>query len=100
MAIMISRRKLQPGEFEAWKVRFEADAENRRQAGCRGIRRFRSMADGDEIIVMFDWASREEAERFVAAKLASRPGLTDTKRADGTSTFVNEFYDELPPLQS
>ena len=100
MAIMISRRKLGPGEFDAWKTRFEADADNRLKAGCRGIRRFQSLADPDEIIVMFDWASQEEAEKFVAAKLASRPGVTDAKRADGSAAFVNEFYQELPHLKS
>ncbi len=100
MAIMISRRRLQPNEFDAWKERFEADAENRRQAGCRGIRRFRNMADPDELILVFDWASQEEAEKFVKAKLASRPGVAESKRADGSSAFVNEFYDELPWLKS
>jgi heme-degrading monooxygenase HmoA len=92
MAIMISRRRLQPGEFDAWKERFEADADNRRKAGCRGIRRFRNITDADELILVFDWASREEAEKFVSAKLASRPGIADAKRADGSAAFVNEFY--------
>jgi heme-degrading monooxygenase HmoA len=100
MAIMISRRKLQPNEFDAWKARFEADAENRRLAGCRGIRRFRSLADPDEIVVLFEWASKDEAEKFVTTKLASRPGIADARRPDGTLAFVNEFYDELPPLRS
>lgn len=100
MAIMISRRRLQAGEFDAWKERFEADADNRSKAGCRGIRRFRSIADADELILVFDWASREEAEKFVSAKLASRPGVADSKRADGSPAFVNEFYEELPPLKS
>jgi heme-degrading monooxygenase HmoA len=100
MAIMISRRKLQSNEFDAWKERFEADGENRRKAGCRGIRRFRALADPDEIIVMFDWESKERAEKFVAEKLASRPGVADAKRADGTPAFVNEFYEELAPLKS
>jgi heme-degrading monooxygenase HmoA len=100
MAIMISRRKLQPGEFDAWKERFEQDADNRRKAGCRGIRRFRGISDPDELIVLFDWASKEDAEKFVAAKLASRPGVADSKRPDGSPAFVNEFYEELPPLKS
>jgi heme-degrading monooxygenase HmoA len=100
MAIMISRRRLQRGEFDAWKARFEGDADNRSKAGCRGIRRFRNVADPDELILVFDWASREEAEKFVSAKLASRPGLSESKRADGSSAFVNEFYEELPPLKS
>ena len=100
MPIMISRRRLQPNEFDAWKERFEADADNRSKAGCRGIRRFRNIADPDEIIVVFDWESREDAEKFVKAKLASRPGVAESKRVDGTSAFVNEFYDELPPLKS
>ena len=97
---MISRRKLQPNEFDTWRVRFEADAENRRKAGCRGIRRFQSLSDPDEIVVMFDWESKERAEEFVAAKLASRPGVTEAKRDDGTPAFENEFYEELPMLKS
>lgn len=100
MAIMITRRRLPPNDFDAWKGRFEADAENRRKAGCRGIRRFRGIADPDELIVIFDWASREDAEKFVTSKLSSRPGVADAKRADGTAAFVNEFYEELPPLES
>jgi heme-degrading monooxygenase HmoA len=100
MAIMISRRRLQPNEFAAWKERFEADAENRSKAGCRGIRRFRNISDPDELILVFGWASQEEAEKFVKAKLASRPGVADSKRTDGSSAFVNEFYDELPWLKS
>jgi heme-degrading monooxygenase HmoA len=100
MAIMISRRRLNPGEFDAWKVRFEADADNRKKAGCRGIRRFRSKTDPDELIVMFDWESQAVAEQYVAAKLASRPGVADVKRADGTSAFTNEFFEELPALTS
>jgi heme-degrading monooxygenase HmoA len=100
MAIMITRRRLPPNDFDTWKGRFEADAENRRKAGCRGIRRFRGIADPDELIVIFDWASREDAEKFVTSKLSSRPGVADAKRADGTSAFVNEFYEELPPLES
>jgi hypothetical protein len=58
------------------------------------------LTDPDEIIVLFDWASKEQAEKFVAAKLAARPGVADAKRADGTSAFVNEFYEELPLLKS
>jgi hypothetical protein len=34
MAIMISKRKLQPNEFDAWKSRFEADAND---AGLPGM---------------------------------------------------------------
>jgi heme-degrading monooxygenase HmoA len=100
MAIMISRRRLKAGEFDSWKERFEADADNRSRAGCRGIRRFRNIADADELILVFDWASREEAEKFVRAKLASRPGHADSKRDDGSAAYVNEFYEELPPLKS
>jgi hypothetical protein len=58
------------------------------------------MADPDELILVFDWASQEEAEKFVNAKLASRPAVAESKRADGSSAFVNEFYDELPWLKS
>jgi heme-degrading monooxygenase HmoA len=100
MALMISVRKLAPNEFDTWKQRFEADAENRAKAGCRGVRRFRGVDDPDELIVMFDWASKEDAEKFVASKLAATPGAVQFKREDGSSAFVNRFYEELPSLKS
>jgi heme-degrading monooxygenase HmoA len=100
MAIMITRRRLPPNDFDDWRIRFEADAENRRKAGCRGIQRFRNIDDPDELIVIFDWDSRESAENFAKSKLSSRPGVAVAKRDDGTPAFVNDFYEQLPPLKS
>jgi heme-degrading monooxygenase HmoA len=100
VAIMLSRRKLNPGEFAAWKTRFEQDAPNRKRAGCRGVQRFRGISDPDELIVIFDWEDRQRAEEFVASKIAGVPAVRDAKRPDGTSAFVNEFYEAMEPLES
>ena len=100
MAIMISRRKLQPGDFESWRKRFEADADNRRKAGCRGVQRFRGADDPDELIVIFNWDTRENAERYVSSKLAGLPNVTAAKRADGSPTFETHFYEAMELLSS
>ena len=43
MPLMVSRRLLEPGDFEAGKARFEAASPIRMAAGCRGVRRFRGL---------------------------------------------------------
>ena len=64
MATIISRRKLEPGGFDNWESRFASAADARKQAGCRGIRRFRSVEDPNEVVVIFDWDSHENAPLY------------------------------------
>lgn len=100
MAIMISRRKLESGDFDAWKKRFEEGAEARKQAGCRSVRRFRSITDPDEVVVVFDWDSHESAQRFVAAKLAENSQLKEERSPGGPAKLENMYVEELEPLPS
>ena len=65
MAMVISKRQLQGGDFDAWASRFAEGAAARRAAGCRGLRRFRSTEDPNQVFVIFDWDSHENARRFI-----------------------------------
>lgn len=100
MPIMITRRRLEEGDFEAWKARFEAGCADRKAAGCRGVRRFRGIDDPRELMVIFDWSSIETAKAFVAAKMAGNPKLSEMREAGTAPKMENLFMEELEPLES
>lgn len=102
MPMMISRRRLDEGDFEPWMARFEAQCAARAAAGCRGVRRFRGIEDPREIMVIFDWEDLQAAKAFVGLKLSEKPELLDP-REDGPSggaKLENIFMEELLPLPS
>lgn len=102
MPMMISRRRLDAGDFEPWMSRFEAQCGARAAAGCRGVRRFRGIEDPREIMVIFDWSDIDAAKAFVAAKLSDKPELL-LPREDGPSggaKLESIFMEELRPLPS
>lgn len=99
MALMISRRRLEDGEFDAWKERFESQTEIRAAAGCRGIRRFRGVEDPQELMLIFDWDSIENAKAFVNMKVSQNPRLLD-QRESGGAKLENIFMEEMEALAS
>jgi heme-degrading monooxygenase HmoA len=99
MAIMISRRKLDAGTFDAWKKRFEDGAASRKAAGCRGVRRFRSIHDPEEVVIVFDWDTHENARKFVEMKTTENPKLKDL-RSSGAPMLDNIYLEEMEPLPS
>lgn len=99
MALMISRRRLEDGDFDAWKTRFESQTDIRAEAGCRGIRRFRGVEDPQELMLIFDWDTIENAKAFVNMKLSQNPKLTE-QRETGGPKMENIFMEEMEPLPS
>jgi len=100
MVMMVSRRLLDEGDFDAWKERFEAQSETRAQAGCRGVRRFRGVENPRELLVIFDWDSEENARKFVGMKLSEKPELLETREGGVAPKLENIFMEELEPLPS
>lgn len=100
MVLMVSRRRLEDGDFDAWKERFEAGAPARKAAGCRGVRRFRGIQDPQELVVIFDWESLEKAQAFVGMKIAENPKLLAGREDGGGPKMVNTFVEEMEPLES
>lgn len=99
MPFMVARRRLEPGDFDAWESRFRAGSGERKAAGCRGVRRFRGTQDENELMIIFDWETIAHARAFVAGKEAQVPQLLEL-REDGTPKHSYFFVDELPPLES
>ena len=96
MATIISRRKLGPADFPNWKARFEEAAIARKNAGCRGVQRFRSVDDPDEVVVIFDWDSHENARRFIEGNMK----LLQERNPDTPLIMQNIYVDEMAPLES
>ncbi len=100
MPLMISRRQLEPGDFSTWKTRFEEGAAARKAAGCRGVRRFHSVDNPDELIVIFDWDSHENARKFVDGKIAENSRLVEPRSPGGSPKLENLYVEEMEPLDS
>jgi heme-degrading monooxygenase HmoA len=98
--MMVTRRLLDEGDYEAWKPRFEAQAELRKAAGCRGVQRLRGIANPRELVVIFDWDSEENARKFVGMKLTEKPELLDKREDSDASKLEVVFMEAMEPLAS
>ena len=96
MPLMISRRRLEAGEFDAWEVRFKGRAATRHAAGCRGVRYFRGLDDPDQVTIIFDWETREAGKAFIDAMLVQFPNLNRDAGVPGGSDYM--FVEERQPL--
>jgi heme-degrading monooxygenase HmoA len=92
MALMMSRRRLDQGDFEGWTLRFAAEASARKAAGCRGARRFRGIENPMEVTVLFEWDTIERAKAFVETMRARNPQVI--------SKMEITFLEELSPSES
>ncbi len=72
----------------------------RKQAGCRGVRRFRNVNDPDELIVIFDWDTHENARRFVEMKVTENARLVEERSPGGPPKLENLYVEEMEPLPS
>lgn len=100
MVMMVTRRLLDEGEFEAWKPRFEAQAAIRKAAGCRSVRRLRGVENPRELVVIFDWDTIENAKAFVGMKTTEKPELLERREDAEAPKLDILFVEEVPPLES
>jgi heme-degrading monooxygenase HmoA len=97
MPIMISRRRLDPGEFAAWQTRFIARAQQRKEAGCRGVRYYRGIEVKDEVVMIFDWETLEQGKAFFNTMMRQFPEL---EQGAGGAKVDCVFVEEFEPLPS
>lgn len=66
-------------DLDKWKRVFDANTENRRAHGCQRVQRFRQIDNQNNILVLFDWDTAENAESFMAnprlAKIQKQSGM-------------------------
>ena len=53
------------GDYEKWKALVEELTDRRAESGSRGGRLFRSPANLNEVVVLFEWESEEKAREFM-----------------------------------
>jgi heme-degrading monooxygenase HmoA len=79
MTNVIVRHKIR--DWDTWKPIFDEHGATRKAAGSKGCRLFRSAGDPNEVILLFDWDSLENAKRFVESQdlreVMERAGVVD-----------------------
>lgn len=100
MVKMVTRRLLDEGDFDDWKVRFEAQSELRKAAGCRGVQRMRGVENPRELVVIFDWDTIENAKAFVGIKTSEKPDLLEDREDAAAPKLDIVFVDDMPALES
>ncbi len=77
-------------DYAKWKTVFDADDKTRRASGGGDYQLFRNASDPNEIVMLFNWDSQRNAQRF-----AESPGLRETMEQAGVMgrpevLFLNE----------
>jgi heme-degrading monooxygenase HmoA len=85
MPYLLERHEVR--NFDRWREVF--DAEGRKAAGCRGARVFRNAENPQQVVVLFEWNSLENARRRIESATLSRK--FDEARVSG-GIGQTEFY--------
>jgi heme-degrading monooxygenase HmoA len=93
MAFMVIHHSVE--DYERWKPEFDAHGSSRKKYGSRGGTVLRSDEDPNEITVVFEWDSLDNARAFAAsdelreamqhAGVKGRPSVYYLNEADKTS---------------
>lgn len=52
-------------DYDAWKTHFDEHASTRREHGSQGYSLFSVSEEPNELVILFDWDSVENAQRFL-----------------------------------
>ena len=85
MANLIVRHKVE--DYAKWKPYFDGDAANRKAAGSQGGRLYRNANDPNELIVVWDWDSLDNAKAF-----AGSPELRETMMKAGVADHPDIYF--------
>jgi heme-degrading monooxygenase HmoA len=79
MPYMLIRHKVK--DYAKWKPVYDEHAANRKVAGSKGARLFRKANDPDELIILFEWDSLDNARKFAKSedlkKRMEKAGVSD-----------------------
>jgi len=85
---------LKTGDFEKWKVGFEAASGLRKTYGSKGVRAFRNADKPDEILVLGEYENVEKAKQM----FASQEFREAVKNAGLSSPPTVAFLDQVGQL--
>jgi heme-degrading monooxygenase HmoA len=66
MPYMLIRHKVK--DYAIWKPVYDEHNATRKDAGSKGARIFRKASDPDEIIILFEWDSLDNAKKFAKSE--------------------------------
>jgi len=66
MVHVLVRHKV--ADYTRWKQAFDSHLSTRKRAGETGFRLFHNMEDPRDIVLLLDWASVEEARKFMTSE--------------------------------
>ncbi len=79
MAALLVRHKVE--DYATWKPAFDEYSATRRANGSRGGRVFRSAADPNEVVILFEWDDLDRARLFAQSddlqEATTRAGVAD-----------------------
>jgi heme-degrading monooxygenase HmoA len=94
MPYLLVRHKVE--DYERWKPIFDEHASVREQSGSKGGRLWRNAADPNETVVLFEWDSLENAQRF-----ANSDDLRETMQRSGVADQPDiYFFEEVEELRA
>jgi quinol monooxygenase YgiN len=85
MPSLLVRHKVQ--DYGKWKPVFDAHATARKSGGCKGGRLFRNANDPNEIVMLFEWDSVENAQKF-----AQSPDLREAMQRAGVVDKPDVYF--------
>lgn len=79
MPYMLIRHKVR--DYAKWKPIYDAHGVQRKASGEKSARLFRSAGDPNEIVLLFEWDSLDNARRFIGSEdlrqAMQRAGVAD-----------------------
>jgi heme-degrading monooxygenase HmoA len=76
MIYLIIRHKVE--DFSKWKPKYDAHGAVRKRSGCRSEQLLRASGDPNDLVILFEWDSIENARSFVNSS-----DLRESMRAAG-----------------
>ena len=80
MAYVIIRHKVK--DFTTWKTQFDEHGTARAKAGCKGGKLFRAASDPNDLVILCEWDSVDNARKFTQGEdiraVMNRAGVIGT----------------------
>jgi heme-degrading monooxygenase HmoA len=87
MPYLLVRHKVE--DYERWKPIFDEQAAFRERSGSKGGRLWRNADDPNETVVLFEWDSLENAQRF-----SNSDDLRETMQRSGVADQPDVYFFE------
>ena len=85
MAYMLVKHKVE--DYKKWKTVYDGHESIRKKSGSKGAHLFRGKDNSNELVILFEWDSVENAKKFAASQ-----DLRETMQKAGVVEMPDIFY--------